>query len=242
MLSNIRDEDGENTAMQVLDTLRALRKDYKNFRMLITGSIGLHHVLNELKQNGYRNEPTNDMFQIEIEPLESKDASFLAKKLLEGEDVKTDDIKALSQAIADKTDNFPFYIHHVVKSLKLQQQIDKKNATIDTVETTILEKLVDDNDPWELRHYEDRLTDYYGEDATQVELILDALALIDNDGLKAKELLEILKQQSTFDDLKKLRELLSLLNQDHYLSKDLKSRYRFRFPLIQRWWKIYREL
>jgi hypothetical protein len=240
MLSNIRDEDGESTAMQVLDTLRSLRKDYKNFRLLITGSIGLHHVLNELKENGYRNEPVNDMYQVEITPLEHEDACYLAGKLFEGEKIQVDDYDAVAQAVAEETDNFPFYIHHIVKTLKLRQQIQNKEVTVESVEKVIKEKLVDDDDPWELRHYDDRIEEYYVDNAALVRLALDELAL--HDGLTPKALLDKIKNQSDFDDIEKLRKLLIQMYQDHYLSKNIKSQYEFRFHLIQRWWKIYREL
>jgi len=240
MISNIRDEDGEGTAMQVLDTLRSLRKEYKNFRILITGSIGLHHVLNELKENGYRNEPINDMYQIEITPLAHDDACFLAKKLLEGEQIQASNYDVVAQVIAEKIDNFPFYIHHIVKTLKLQQQIQNKEVTIKSVEEVIQERLVDDDDPWELRHYDDRIVDYYADDSTIVRLMLDELAL--HNGLTPKALLEKIKNQSEFDDIDKLRKLLIQMYQDHYLSKNTKNQYYFRFRLIQRWWKMYREL
>lgn len=39
----------------------------------------------------------------------------------------------------------------------------------------------------------------------------------------------------TFDDHEKLRRLLALLEQDHYLKRDMDGRYQFRFPLIRRW-------
>ena len=32
------------------------------------------------------------------------------------------------------------------------------------------------------------------------------------------------------------------MERDHYLKRDEDGRYRFRFPLIQRWWKINRGL
>ena len=61
MLANIRDREGEQTAMEVLDLLRALRQTHAGLRMVITGSIGLHHVLSSLKDKNYANSPTNDM-------------------------------------------------------------------------------------------------------------------------------------------------------------------------------------
>src|SRR3989338_3294659 len=61
MLYNIKKGEGENTAMEVLDTLRSLRQTHANLRMVFTGSIGLHQVISSLKHSGYANDPTNDM-------------------------------------------------------------------------------------------------------------------------------------------------------------------------------------
>ena len=47
MLQNIACHDGELVAMEVLDVLRSLRQTYgaKGLRMVLTGSIGLHHAV-----------------------------------------------------------------------------------------------------------------------------------------------------------------------------------------------------
>jgi len=57
MLASIRDRQNEKTAMEVLDFLRALRQTHSGLRMVITGSIGLHHVLSSLRDKNYGNSP-----------------------------------------------------------------------------------------------------------------------------------------------------------------------------------------
>ena len=72
MLDNIKKHEGETVAMEVLDTLRALRQTYasRGLRMVITGSIGLHHVINSLKHQGYANSPLNDALAIQVSALD----------------------------------------------------------------------------------------------------------------------------------------------------------------------------
>src|SRR5262249_28517199 len=75
MLDAIADpaRDGEQTAMEVLDVLRALRQSTTTglgFRMVLCGSVGLHHVLRSLKQQGYKNQPVNDMTLVEVPSLD----------------------------------------------------------------------------------------------------------------------------------------------------------------------------
>jgi len=237
MVSNICDHDDQETAKNVLDTLRALRKDCENFRILITGSIGLHHVLGELQKSGYKNEPLNDMAPVEVQPLENEHAFDLARKLIAGEGIATDDIDLVTREIAIQTDNFPFYIQSVVRSLKNE----KLTVTTEIVRKVILESLMSDDDPWELRHYDKRIKDYYPNQEELVRTILDILAVSET-GYSPKQLLQIIKQTLSFDDIEKLRTLLRALNKDHYLTKDIKNQYTFRFSLIKKWWCLDREL
>ena len=49
-------------AMELLDTLGALRQQHaEKIRMVFTGSLGLHHIVRGLKEQGYNNTPVNDM-------------------------------------------------------------------------------------------------------------------------------------------------------------------------------------
>jgi hypothetical protein len=237
MLANIRDREGEQTAMEILDRLRALRQTHAGLRMVITGSIGLHHVLTSLKEKDYANSPVNDMAKIDVPPLEKQDAILLAKLLIEGEELRSDQKDAAAEKIAQEADYFPFYIHHIVRALKLRGL----DASVKNITDVVAAQLVDANDPWELLHYRERIPIYYREDKKAVLLILDHLTL--GDGLASVgELLAALKAASPFDDRERLLRLLSLLERDHYLIRDKAGRYQFRFPLIRRWWKINRGL
>ena len=237
MLANIRDREGEQTAMEVLDVLRALRQDNNELRMVITGSIGLHHVLGTLKKAGYANSPTNDMFEIDVGPLTHAHAVELASKLISGEHLDCPDPTGTADAIAREADGFPFYIHHIVKALRLAGDPVGPKTVVEMVNAQIS----DDRDPWELQHYEQRIGTYYGNDAAVVTRILDDLALRTGP-VAIDELLAALKNVSQFDDREKLLSLMRLLVQDHYLSRDSTGTYEFRFPLIKRWWKLHRAL
>lgn len=237
MLANIRDRQGEQTAMEVLDLLRSLRQTHSGLRMVITGSIGLHHVLTSLKDKKYGNAPVNDMAAIDVPPLEERDAALLAELLIDGEGLHSSDKKAAAAAIAHEADCFPFYIHHIVRALKIQGL----NAEPKYVTRVVAAQLVDANDPWELIHYRERIPLYYGEDRKAVALILDELA-DKREASSVEDLFAMLKGAITFDDRERLLRLLSLMERDHYLKRDQDGRYRFRFPLIRRWWKINRGL
>lgn len=237
MLANIRDRESELTAMEVLDTLRALRQTHPCLRMVITGSIGLHHVLTSLKDKHYGNSPVNDMARIEVTPLEMPDAEELATKLIEGEKLASQNQAAAATAIAKEADHFPFYIHHIARALKIKGLPAEPEA----IAKVVAAQLTDSNDPWELLHYRERIPIYYGADAKAVIAILDELA--DQRGeASVNELLSMLKASGDFDDRERLLRLLLLMERDHYLQRHADGSFGFRFPLIRRWWKINRGL
>lgn len=237
MLANIRDREGEQTAMEVLDLLRALRQTHGSLRMVITGSVGLHHVLASLKDKNYGNAPVNDMAAVDVPPLSESDAVHLADLLIKGEKLTSPDPKAAASAIAREADCFPFYIHHLVRALKLQELPASPESTAQVVAA----QLVAAEDPWELRHYRDRIPLYYGGDQNAVCLILDELSS-GVDSASVTGLLARLKAASSFDNRERLLTLLSLLERDHYLKRLEDGSSTFRFPLIRRWWKLHRGL
>ena len=250
MLKNIAANSGERVAMEILDTLRGLRQMHGRLRMVYSGSIGLHHVTAALRDAGHGNPATNDMRIIEVPELALEDACFLAGELLDGEQLQCEDRNATAESIARATDRIPYYIHSVVAAMK-----DRGNvAGTKLAEQIVAEALVDDHDRWNLHHYRDRLKGYYGEDRLPVVLaLLDELAAAKRP-VKFDRLCSSLATALTPDasptagqilggDRELLRGILTLLQRDHYVRRQPdKGTYGFRFPLIQRWWRIHRSL
>ncbi len=237
MLDNIRKREGENIAMEILDVLRAHRQTYPSLRMLVTGSIGLHHVLGALKKAGYANAPFNDCAAVDIGPLAPLAGQQLALRLLEGEAVPSSDIALASARLSELADHFPYYIHHLVRRLKFNRQPAESPA----IEQTLQSQLVDASDPWELLHYRTRVPTYYGTDEKLVLTILDAVAVAET-SIGLAQLFNEVKSAMVFDDKEKLRSLLVLLERDHYLLRTEAGEHRFAFPLIRRWWRLHRGL
>ena len=71
--------------------------------------------------------------------------------------------------------------------------------------------------------------------------ILDAIAAA-NEPLALNSIRKAVSAQTPSDDTEQLRNLLKLLQQDHYLDRDAEGHYAFRFPLIRRWWRFDRSL
>ena len=228
---------------QSFDTVRSLRVEQDRFRVIFTGSIGLHHVLGKITAAGIPTSAKNDMYHVTVTPLAPAHAEALAADLLNGEKIRCDDIQAAASTIAEEVDYFPFYIHHVVAGLR----IDELTASDTNIRGFVARQLVDATDPWQLAHYRTRLAAYYpdNDDANTVANILDVLALTDDpaDSLSVDQLMESVPAGGAIvANRNDLLRLLRLMDADHYLSRETNGRYRFRFPLIRRWWKVDRGL
>ncbi len=239
MLAAIADpkRDGEQTAMEVLDVLRGLRQSAttgQGFRMVLCGSVGLHHVLGSLKQQGYKNQPVNDMTLIEVPPLDPPVAADLASRLLAGEGLMGD--PTAPQLIAEHAGSFPYYIHWIVAELRMGGQ----PVTSGDIDLVVKKLLTAAHDPCNLRHFRERIDGYYPKEEKFVLALLDHAAK-STAPLAQGELINVAKTAGTTDD-DRVRELLRLLAMDHYLNRDMDGRYSFRHNLLRRWWLLERGL
>jgi hypothetical protein len=234
MLDNIKRDQSETVAMEVLDTLRSLRQMVPTVRMVFTGSIGLHHVITQLKESGYGNAPINDMLTEDVSPLDLEDACELVRRLLDGENIRVADESGLARAIADSVDCFPYYIHHVINDLKWTAAAQTPEGVNEIVQAN----LCDVADRWDLAHYRARIDTYYTNTDRKLALgILDELAAAQTP-LSLQQLIDQLSLQSTPPEAEQVRKVLNLLGRDHYLIKQPDGLHRFKFELIRRYWQL----
>ena len=242
MLQKITRNEGHSTVVDLLDLLRSMRQTHQQLRVIYTGSIGLHHVVTSLHDEGYIHAPTNDMRTIELPPLEPQDATTLASSLLKGERLSSEHDQDSAELITRLVEGVPYYIHHVVARLADANQ----PLTLVSIEEVVTQGLIDPNDPWNLEHYRLRLGEYYGERAGLARSILNILA--ENQPMDLDDLREHLKtdfqpnnetsRRIVEGDREQLRRLIKLMQRDHYLAQDTKGCYGFRFNLIHRWWRL----
>lgn len=232
MLYDIKKKSGVDAAMEILDVIRNLRQDL-NVRMILTGSIGLHHVIDQLKEGGYSNAPVNDLLLAEVEPLEPPHAIELAKRLLAAENIQCVSSDAAAEQIAASGDNWPYYIHHLIVRLKAcGKQIDEKVVS-EVVEQSVSVAA----DPWNLQYYKERIKTYYQDEEAAVAFgILDALAPVE-EKIDRDQLLNLLKTKSKIKDQDMIKHVLRILELDHYLTGSADNKYQFRSKLIKKWWK-----
>jgi hypothetical protein len=232
-------------ALTLLDTFRALRQRNRNLRMIYCGSVGLHHVLRDLRQARLAAEPVNNMPPVEIPPLAVDDAILLAKRLLKDERVRFDgDVMPIANTLIDQTSSVPFYMERIATQLGLLG----RSITTSDVEEVVLKQLTSDHDPWEMEHFRTRLDIYYQGSvldtnnrtvlsAAIARTVLDHFATVDTPQT-IDQIWSMIRSQYAFTDRILIVEMLKSLGQDHYLISDTEKRYSFRFPLVKRWWKL----
>jgi hypothetical protein len=236
LLDNVSKREGKATAMEILDVLRALVQDHPGIRLVLTGSVGLHHILTSLREEGYLNSPINHMERISPGPLAPEDAAQLALSLLRETHPHCKEPEQCARALADAVGNVAFYIHKLASRLPRQQTLEPA-----LIEATLQKEITHSDNDWDLAHYRTRLPIYYGRNEKLALYILDAVAA-SAAPLPFETLRKQLSAQTQRAEPERLRALLKLLQQDHYLDRDSNGHYCFRFPLIRRWWRFDRNL
>ena len=228
-------------AMELLDTLRGLRQRHPDkLRMVVTGSLGLHHIVRGLKKAGYNNTPVNDMLAIEVEPLATPHAVTLLERLF-----MDNQLEAVMPDLYEQTvralDCIPFYIHHVVSALLKNSVIAGQPIGFSQIEAVISHGIHSPNNPWDLQHYEERTLAYYGKQQAECLAVLDLVAC-STESLSTTDVIKRAKAAFPLVEQQQWIELLRLLERDHYFARDATDGLAFKFTVVKRWWVRHRGL
>lgn len=219
--------NGPEHALEFLRSLRAARQRHpEHLAMILSGSVGLHHVVPDMTG-------VNDLTPVRVAHLTSEHGTFLAQCLLLGESVAAGDPLALAVSIAEAADNVAFYIHHLVK-LAAQRDRTLEPGDVDELVDSLL---LDPDDPCHFRHYRDRLSDYYGEQAATAEAVLDTHAQTDgllpfDDLANALDAVELEPRPSRSE----LVGVVEQLERDNYLRREASSTI-FATSILKRGWR-----
>jgi hypothetical protein len=218
-----------------LEFLRALRRARQdgahNLAVILSGSMGLHHVVASM-------QVVNDLVPVRIGRLTEDEAKFLARCLILGAGLDTDDPGGLADSMARVTDGGAFYLHHVAEELRKHRD----GVTPQDVAGALDGLLLDSQDPLDFRHYRDRLESYYGADADLAAHVLDAVATASSSTMRTDEVAGAVSV-TTGERLRRNQVVLVLdrLEQDHYLEATADGT-RFASSLLRRAWAVVRRL
>lgn len=233
LLDNVS-KSSPGTAGEILDAVRAASQQHPRIRFLLTGSIGLHHTLSQLKKGGYTGSPLNHMRSKHVGPLSAEDGKRLALELLQGENINTEgQLQTVADWIAQAVGNVPYYIHKLVSVLPRAQMVDRE-ILAQLLET----ELNSTSNDWDFEHYRTRIDHHFGARAAVALAVLDTLAI--PQVLSFADLEQAVRAQ-TGAERELIREVLLLLCKDQYLVK-VDGKYAFYLQMVRRWWLVSRDL
>ncbi|PIR00009.1 MAG: hypothetical protein COV66_07875 [Nitrospinae bacterium CG11_big_fil_rev_8_21_14_0_20_45_15] len=216
-LNNLITKDQPEMATQILDTLRSSRQVYPKIKFVLTGSIGLHWIIDELEKTGWRNPP-NDLEKMFLTTLEPEDGLYLAKGLLNGKGLNINQAEDLAR-VAEYN---PFYIQKLISCFDLQQNNEPMEDFCDRIAQDAK------RDPFELFDLDNRMGRYFGREDNLAKRILDLLA--EGNALKPKEFVQRLERKP-----EAVKTILDRLEKDGYIENS-DGKYLFVSQILQRWW------
>ena len=228
-------ERGESGAGEsFLHLLRRLRQENSGrLAIVLSGSIGFHHVT-----PGARGT-VNDIPIVPVGPISSPDATYLARCLIRGSGVAVGDELSVATEVAAVTEGIPYYIQHLIKSARDVVEATHVPLTPHDIAPLLASAQNDPYDPWNLRHYRDRVKPYYGADADLVCVLLDIYAGAPAP-LTVDEVLHLYRSTSSHPlERPRLVELVERLEQDHYLTR-VNRRDQFSSNLVRGAWEAIR--
>lgn len=226
----IAEREGKHAAEDIMKFFRARRENVEsgNIRWILTGSVGLHHVMRMLSG---RSDSINDMITIGLAPIEPQYIRWMSKCLLLGigRDFQGSDF------IADISGGIPFVLEMMVKHIR-----DTKAAipqSVKDAERLLIDAVSDVNLGRNWAPLLERVDSYYGEQATLAESILDVVA---KTPMEQPMICDTLKKD--FPEIEKTADkVLGLLFEDHYLQYDLSSNlYSWKYEPLRIIWRARR--
>ncbi|KWX65568.1 ATP-binding protein [Mycobacterium sp. NAZ190054] len=217
-----------------LHLLRRVRQENPGkVATVLSGSIGFHHVSADAPST------VNDIPKIAVGPIRSDHATYLAECLLLGSGIPTTDRHRVAAAIAAAAENVPYYIQHLVAAAR-KSWLDTQVAPYpELVDLLVLDAIESPYDPWDLRHYRDRLPHYYGADAPAIAGLLDVYAHAAGPLAVDTVLMRLRSEGNPITDRAHLVSVIERLTLDHYLVRTGDAD-AFSSPLLQRAWKAMR--
>ena len=133
----------------------------------------------------------------------------------------------------------PYYIQHLVAAARKSSYDTQHAAYPELVDLLVLDAIESPYDPWDLRHYRDRLPHYYGADAPAIGRLLDIYAHTNRPLDVDTVLMRLRSEGNPITDRAQLVSFIERLTLDHYLVRAGDAD-QFSSPLLQRAWKAMR--
>jgi len=242
MISNIIKDHGGAMAMEFLDALREFRQKYEpsnQIRFLLSGSIGLHLILQGLKSNHeYKGNPTNDMSLKVLSGMTREDVQLMCVKYLDEEGIRRNEPAEFDQRMYAATDGLPLYIQYVCERF---QSSKRQEVSPDDIDEEIRTMMDDRGIPW-FNNAAERIETYYANlGADRRSSIILKMLSHEEDFVSEEKVIDYVCSQMSMEYDEEVLSTLELLLDDNYIVRETstgKRHYRFRYNIMRRWWEI----
>jgi len=230
VINNIRENEGSETALNVLHTLRSLRQtsDFtQSFSLVFSGSVGLTHIVRKIG----RAKLLNDLKVIELEPLTTQEFDEFVSFITEGASLYIP-VETRNHIEVKLRQLIPYYIQLIIeKGDEWTEDNDSTTLTIADVDH-VYQKLVTESDKF--IDWVDRIKTYFSDHSKFLFHVLTTIAHCEE--MAMQEVLNISNQHSIedFEDL-----IHQVLIADGYLTKNESGKLIFASPLLRDWWKYH---
>jgi len=227
VVSSIIKNEKSEIAIDTLHTLREIRQnsDFKNYILVLAGSIGLEHVVKDLD----RIKLINDLKSISVTQLTDKDAVKLIKQLTKNATMQIDEEK--TKYLLKKINHpIPYYIQLLVEeSDRILFEKNQQKLTIGVINQAYENIIkVDKN----FQDWEARLKGYLEEKVYKLSKDILTYCAHKNK-ISLLKVYDFSKKWKQKDDY---MELVAMLQRDGYLIEENQS-FRYVSPLLRDWWK-----
>ena len=230
MLIKVSQSEGEAAAKDILDTLREVRFNEqfdKNFKLVLTGSVSLLHVVRRFKSV----KSINDLAEVTLEDMTKKEALELIDFITKGASMQVHD--NVREYILSKLQQYvPYFIQVVINLCDMRLQRERRTElSIEDVDA-VWDSITKQNAA--LENWEARLENYFSNEAAFLKRTLTICA---HQGFIPFTKILDLAQSKEFDILDRWKIMVdNILVNDGYL-QEVNNQYIFISPLLQAWWK-----
>jgi len=230
MLLKVAESEGESAAKDILDTLREVRLNEqfdKNFKLVLTGSVSLLHVVRRISST----KSINDFSEVTLEDMTKEEALSFIDFITEGASMES--TAETKEYLLSKLQQYvPYFIQVIIEqcdmALHKEGRTQLNNADIDNAWNHVAKNNAT------LENWEERLESYFKKDAAFLKKILTICAL---DGSIAFTKILDLAQNKDYDVSDRWKIMIdNILVNDGYLQESDHT-YTFISPLLQAWWK-----
>ncbi len=222
-------DDGPDEVADVLQTMQRARKEFRNIRRILTGSIGFHHVLRH--GTGTTEAVIGDLKNLPLGPLSRDNADFLTNCLALGIDREFSD--GAVEAMFSCSDGIPYLLQALALRIG-HSTTSETTVTAEMVEVALTTYVADPDESRVFEHFVSRVDTYYPDQRAVVIKLLNHTS--QQSGTPLTEVLELLAAGTQLTDEHQAVALLKALINDHYLVR-YGSEIRWRYPILARIWR-----